>query len=215
LIYSGLNYNTKQLMSFSAQQARLFLGSLEGKTTVFRVSDRPTNLKFARAILGLLAEDGRGCNLLDLDAFYSSNLETLAAKVPRDGLASIDITMPGPGSEVETILAALFLEGHDRPLLVDSTNTLYQLLSLRNPRSASRKFRFFVSALSNWAKSNGKPVIASIYDRRPRTHRKASGTLADAFDNSVSFSDKASGLAFRCERGSMWRGGAFFLSLDD
>lgn len=202
-------------MSFSAQQTRLFLGPLEGKTTAFRLSDRPSNLKFAEAILGLLAEDQRGCNLLDLDAFYSSNLETVAAEVPSDGLASLDITIPEPGSEIEAILAAVFHGGHDRPLLIDSANTLYQLLSLHNPRSASRKFAFFVSALSDWASSNRKPVIISIYDRRPATHRKASRSFVDVFDNSVYVSRKADGLAFRCERGNAWRGGTFFLSLDD
>jgi hypothetical protein len=188
---------------------------LEGKTTAFRLSDRPSNLKFAKAILGLLTEGGRGCNLLDLDAFYSSNLETIAAGVSQDGLASLDVTMPEPGSEIEAILASMFHGGHDRPLLIDSANTLYQLLSLRNPRSASRKFAFFVSALSDWAISNRKSVIASIYDRRPATHRKASRSLTDFFDNSVSVSSRADGLAFKCEHGNAWRSGAFFLSLDD
>lgn len=201
-------------MSLSERQARLFFEPLAGKTTAFRLDGRQSNLELASAILRLLAGARLGCRFLDLDAFYSSNLEALAVGVPRDSLAGLEITLLDPGSEIEAALAALFLEGEDRPLLIDSANSLYQLLSVRNPRAASRKFTFFVSAMSNWAKSNGEPAIASIYDRRPLAHRRASRSLADAFDNSVSISAKRDGLTFRCERGSAWRGGGFFLPVE-
>jgi hypothetical protein len=202
-------------MSFGERQSRLFFEPLKGKTTAFRLGGRPSNLRFASAILGLLAGARLGCRFLDLDAFYSSNLEVLAVGVPREGLDGFDITIPEPGSETEAALAALLLGGGDKPLLIDSANSLYQLLSARNPRAASRKFTFFVSALSNWAESNGEPVIATIYERRPAAHRRAPRSLADVFDNSVSLSAKRDGLAFRCERGSAWRGGGFFLPFDD
>jgi len=165
-------------------------------------------------MLRLLAGGRQGCRLLDLDAFYSSNLEVLARGVPRENLSGFDIMLPEPGSDTEATLAAVFLQGGDQPLLIDSANTLYQLLSASNPRAATRKFAFFISALSSWAKSNGRPAIASIYDRRPALHRKASRSLADVFDNSVSLSVKPDGLAFRCERGTAWRGGGFFLPFE-
>lgn len=149
---------------------------------------------------------------MDLDAFYSSNLSDLARGVPREALGDFEMMLPEPGSDTEATLSAAVLEVGDRPLLIDSANTLYQLLSAGNPRSATRKFAFFVSALSSWARSNGRPAVASIYDRRPAAHRRASRSLADAFDNSISLSVKHDGLAFRCERGSTWRGGGFFLS---
>jgi len=202
-------------MSLSERQARLFFEPLGGKTTAFRLDGRQSNLKFASAILRLLAGARLGCRFLDLDAFYSSNLEALAVGVPRENLAGLEMTLLDPGSEVEAALAALLLDGEDRPLVIDSANSLYQLLSVRNPRAAGRKFTFFVSVLSSWARSNGEPAMASIYDRRPVAHRKASRSLADAFDNSVSVSAKRDGLAFRCERGSAWRGGGFFLPAED
>lgn len=202
-------------MSLSDSQSRLFLEPLEGKTTAFRLDDRPSNLKFAAAIFRVLTVTRRGCRLLDLDAFYSSNLEALTAGVPRESLGGFDITLPEPGSDMETFLAALFLGGDDRPLLIDSANSLYQLLSARNSRAASMKFTFFVAALSNWAKSNGKPAMASIYDRRLAAHKRASRSLADVFDNAVSLSAMPGGLAFKCERGSAWSGGGFFLPFED
>jgi hypothetical protein len=201
-------------MSLSDRQSRLFLEPLEGKTTAFRISDRPANLKFGAAMLRLLASGRQGCRLLDLDAFYSSNLEALTRGIPRDSLTNFDITLPEPGSDAQAMLASIFLEGGNLPLLIDSANSLYQLISASNPRAATRKFAFFISALSGWAKSNGRPVVTSIYERRPAIRRKAARSLADVFDNSVSLSAKPNGLAFRCERGSAWRGGGFFLPFE-
>ena len=201
-------------MSLSDRQSRPFLEPLAGKTTAFLLYDRPSNLRFATTIVRLLAGDRLGCRFLDLDAFYSSNLEALTAGLARESLAGFEMTVPEPGSDTEAALAGLFLGADNRVLLIDSANSLYQLLSARNPRAGSRKFGFLISALSNWARSNGGPALASIYDRRPPARRKASRSLADAFDNSVSLSAGDGGLAFRCERGSAWRGGTFFLPLE-
>jgi hypothetical protein len=201
-------------MSFGDGQSRLFLEPLAGKTAAFRLADRPSNIKFAIAILKLFGASRRGCRVLDLDAFYSSNLQTLVTSPSQESLSSTELTIPEPGSDVDGVLSDLFLTGYDKPLLIDSVNTLYQLISSRNPRAATRKFTFFVSALSSWARSNGGPALASIYDRRPEYYRKPSRSLADAFDVSVSVSTKDYGLAFKCERGTAWRGGTFFLASD-
>lgn len=199
-------------MSLSERQSRLFLEPLAGKTTAFLLDDRPSNLGLATAIASLLAASRLRCRLLDLDAFYSSNLQTLTAGLERESLAGLEIDVPEPGSDTEATLAALFT-GQVGLTLIDSANSLYQLLSARNPRAAGRKFSFFVSALSSWARSNGKPAIVSLYDRRPTIRRRASRSLSDAFDNSISLSVGHEGLTFRCERGSAWSGGDFFLPL--
>lgn len=196
-------------MSLSERQSRLFLEPLAGKTTAFLLGDRPSNLRFAAAITGLLAASRLRCRLLDLDAFYSSNLQTLAAGLG-ESLTGLEIAVPEPGSDMEATLAALFI-GQVGLTLIDSANSLYQLLSVRNPRAAGRKFSFFASALASWAGSNGRPAIVSLYDRRPTIRRRGSRSLADAFDNSVSLSVGHDGLAFKCERGAAWRGGEFFL----
>jgi hypothetical protein len=202
-------------MSFGDGLSRTFLEPLEGKTAAFRLDDRPSNLKFAAAILRRLAGVRTGCRILDLDAFYASNLEKISAGVSQEGLAKLELAIPEPDSDMETVLADLFLGGDDRPLLIDSVNSLYQLLSTRNPKAASRKFNFFVSALSSWSGSNGGPALASLYDRRPATHRRGSRSLADLFDVSVSVVAKPNGLALKCEHGSAWRGGSFFLPFED
>jgi hypothetical protein len=200
-------------MSFGAQP-RLFLGPLEGKIVAFILKDRPSNLKLATAVFGLLAREKPGCRLLDLDAFYSSNLGSIAAGVSSENLERIQITMPEPGSEAEAFLPSLLRAGDDRPLIIDSVNSLYQLLSVRNPRSATRKFSFFISALAGWTRSNGRVVFASVYDRRPVMHRRTSRSLTDDFDVSIHASVGERGISLRCERGSAWRGGRFLIPFD-
>ena len=198
-------------MSLNDRQSRLFLEPLSGKATAFRLSDRQTNLRFGAALLRLLAAEGLGARLLDMDAFYSSNADIITRGIPPERLAAFDFVVPEPGSDMEAALAATFRTA-DKPVIVDSANTVYQFLSTGNPRAATRKFGFFVSALSSWARTNGRPAFASIYDRRPAIRRRQSRSLADVFDNSVSLTTKPEGLSFRCERGSAWRGGGFLLS---
>ena len=70
-------------MSFGDGLPRQFLEPMKGKTAAFRLNGRSSNLKFAAAVVGLLAGALVGCRILDLDAFYSSNLETLAAVAGR------------------------------------------------------------------------------------------------------------------------------------
>ncbi len=168
-------------------------------------------MRFAEVIFPLVAGDERGCDLLDLDAFYSSNLNSIAMGVSSHGMESFKITIPEPGSDIESTLADLFQDSQGRTLIIDSINSLYQLLSSLNPKSSSRKFAFLISALSVWARDNRKAIIASIYERRAVPRAKTSRSLADAFDSSVSVSREARGMALRCDRGSAWRNGACFL----
>ncbi len=187
---------------------------MKGKTTAFLVGDRLSNLRFAKVILPLVTADERGCDLLDIDAFYSSNLNFIASQVsPRD-MENLEITIPEPGSDMESALANLFHGGDRRTLIIDSVNSLYQLLSSPNPKSSSRKFTFLIASLSAWARDNGKAIIASVYERRSVPRVKTSRSFADAFDSSVSVSKEAHGVAFRCQRGGAWRNGSFFLPLE-
>lgn len=200
-------------MSFGGQQTKPFLDPLEGKTTAFVVCDRISNLRFAEAILPLIAGDERGCDLLDLDAFYSSSLDSIASRVSTGGMKNLEITIPEPGSDIESTLANLFQGRRGRSLMIDSVNSLYQLLSSPNPKSSGRKFAFLISALSAWARDNRKSIFASIYERRAVPRSKMSRSLADAFDYSVSVSTEPRGVTFSCERGGPWRNGSFFLPL--
>lgn len=202
-------------MSFSNQKAALLLDPLAGKTAIFLLHDRSSNLDLASAILPPLAEGKEGCSILDLDAFYSSNIDVVAAGVSAGRMGRVELRVPEAGSNIELTLADLFLDASSRPLIIDSVNTLYQLLAAENPRPSSRKFAFLAAAMSSWARANGRTVISSTYERRTATRKKTARSLYEMFDVVISVSRQARGLAMRCERGNAWRDRDFFLPLEN
>jgi hypothetical protein len=201
-------------LSFSEKTTAL-LGPLVGKTTAFLLSDRGSKLILARALLPHLVARGDGCRILDLDAFYSSNIEEIAGGVPRANMKRIELIVPGVGSDIEATIADLFGDGSDRALIIDSTNTLHQLLAQQNPRPSSREFAFTCAALSNWAGANSRVVVANTYEREPPIHRRIKMPFSRFFDITVSVSQRAGGLGLYCRRGDAWPGRSFFLSLQD
>lgn len=201
-------------MSFSEKTVAL-LRPLAGKTTAFLLIDRPSKLDLARALLPHLAAMGDGCRILDLDAFYSSNLEVVARDVPRASMKRIELIIPEVGSDIEATMAGLFADESDRTLVIDSTNTLHQLLAHQNPRSSSRDFAFVCAALSSWASSNSRVVLANTYEREPPIRRRIRTPFSRFFDVTVSVSRRVGGLGLACRRGNAWPGKAFFLALQD
>ena len=192
----------------------MFLGPLRGKTTAFLLDDRRSKLSLAEAALPYLAGTKEGCRILDLDAFYSSNIETITRNVPRGDLKRIEIIIPEVGSDIETTLSEAFLGASNKALILDSTNTLYQLLAYQKPKSSSRKFAFLIAALSTWAKANSLPVIANMYERERPFYKRAT-PISGFFDVVVSVSRRPKGLGLLCRRGSAWQNRSFFLPLED
>lgn len=170
-------------------------------------------MALAQTTLPYLAERGGGCCVLDLDAFYSSNIEAVTNEVPRSRLKRVEIIMPDAGSDIETTLAEVFTNLSDKSLVIDSTNSLYQLLAYHRPKSSSRKFAFLITVLSGWAKANSRLVIANTYEREPPFHRKAT-PLSGFFDVVVSVSSKPKGLRLFCKKGNAWQSRTFFLPLE-
>lgn len=202
-------------MSFSSQNVALLLDPLVGKTTVFLLEDRSSNLDLANAILPTLARGKEGCSILDLDAFYSSNIDVIGSRMPAGRMERVELRVPEAGANIERVLADLFLDASIKPLIIDSANTLHQLLASQNPRPSSRKFAFLAAAMSSWARANAGMVLSSTYERGTATHKRSTRSLYETFDVVISVSRKARGLAMRCERGNAWRERDFFLPLEN
>ena len=200
-------------MSFG-NRAAAFLGPLAGKTTAFLLENRASKLNLAQATLPYLAEREEGCCILDLDAFYSSNLETIARNFPRSNLKRVEIIIPEVGADIEATLAEIFVAASNRPLVIDSTNSLYQLLASQKPKSSSRKFAFLTAALSSWARANSSLVMANMYEREPPIRRRTA-QFSGFFDVVVSVSRKPRGLGLFCKKGSAWQNRTFFLPLEN
>lgn len=194
-------------MSFNGGQGASFFGPLRGKTTTFLLEGRQGNLDFARTMMGYLAQS-KGCAILDLDAFYSSNADRVLSLLGEEAARSTLVRVPDPGCEVEAEFSKLFDLGHD-VVIMDSLNSLYHLMSQQDGTSTTRKLTFAVAGLSYLARANQKAVIMTMYKRegfgRSGTGRSISG-LSDSTASVDTYSGK---LVLRMERGSAWPGGVF------
>ncbi|MDG6901818.1 MAG: hypothetical protein JRM80_07645 [Nitrososphaerota archaeon] len=197
------------------EKAHDLLSPLVGRTSAFLVSERGLKLSFARAILPHLAARGGGCRIFDLDAFFSSNLGEVTRNVPRAAVKNVELIIPEVGFDIESEIADLFSDESDRALIIDSTNTLNQLLASQKPRSASRELAFVFAALSNWARMNSRVVVANTYERNPPIPRRAATPFSRFFDLTISVSQRVGGVSLHCRKGDVWAGRPFFLSFQD
>lgn len=194
-------------MSFSGQQAQAFFGPLTGKTATFLLEGRQANLEFARAVMGFLSREA-GCAILDLDAFYSSNSDSVLSPLTATAARSTTILVPEPGSDVEGELSRLF-EVRQAVVIVDSLNSLYHLLSQEDGSARSRKLTFAVAALSYLAKTNDTAVILTMYRREGFARSGTVRSISGLSDVTATVDARDHELTVRSERGSIWPGGRF------
>ncbi len=195
-------------MSFDGQQAESFFGPLVGRTATFILDGREANLGFARSVLGLLAEAGGSCAVLDLDAFYSSNADVVLPSLPKATADSTVVFVPEPGADIEEEFAKLFESGQ-KVVVVDSLNSLYHLVSQEDGSSRSRKLTFAVAGLSYLARTNGKAVILTMYRREGLTRSGTGRSISSLSDVTASAEVRGNELILRVERGQAWPGGRY------
>ncbi len=195
-------------MSFGGHQAQAFFGPLAGRTATFLLDGRDANLGFARAIVGLLAQTGDSCAVLDLDAFYSSNADAIFQPLPKAAADSSLVRVPTPGSDVELEFAELF-ESNQKVVVVDSLNSLYHLVSMEDGSSRSRKLTFAVASLSYLARTNGKVVVLTMYVREGFTRSGTGRSISALSDVTASVDVRGNELIARVERGQAWPGGRY------
>jgi hypothetical protein len=200
-------------MSLSEEQSKSFITPLVGKTTTFLFGFRSTNLAFARAILTALARSGFSCDILDLDALYSSNAATVFGRLPVPFLRSTTISVPGPESNMERDFSRFSASG-STAVVIDSMNTLYHSLSADDSTARVRKLSFAVGAMSYLARAGSKAVVFTMYRREGlgrAVRRKAISSMSDV---TALVQVHGTELSFKCERGVAWPGGACSLPAD-
>jgi hypothetical protein len=196
-------------MSFGGERAEAFYGPLMGRTATFLLEGREANLGFARMVVGTLAETGDSCSILDLDAFYSSNADTIFTSLPRASSESTIVRVPEPGADIEAEFAGLF-ESKQKVVLLDSLNSLYHLVSQEDGSSRSRKLTFAVASLSYLAKTNAKAVLLTMYRRQGFTRSGTGRSISTLSDVTASVDVRGHEVAVRLERGQAWPDGKYF-----
>jgi hypothetical protein len=199
-------------MSFSRQQAQLFLNSLTGKTTTFLLEDREANLEFARTTMGILSQTGDSSAIIDLDAFYSSNSDRIFRLLEKSIAETTTIRVPEPGADIEKEFSTLF-DVTQKVIIIDSLNSLYHLISLEDGSSRSRKLTFAITSLSYLARINSKAALLTMYRREGFTRRGTGRAISSLSDATVTVDVRGQALTLRIDRGSVWPGRVFSIRI--
>ncbi len=199
-------------MSFSGRHAQEFLSPLTGRTTTFMVEDRQANFAFARTVVARLDQAGAACDVFDLDAFYSSNSDTIFPR-PEAGVAPLTtVRVPEPGSDIETEFSAVF-DSRQKVVIIDSLNSFYHLISLEDGSSRGRKLTFAVASLSYFARTNAKAIILTMYRREGFIHGGSRRSISGLSDATASVDVRGEEMTVRGERGPSWPGGGFSIRI--
>jgi len=193
-------------MSYGPREALSFFAPLRGRTATFLLEDRPTNLDFARSVMGLVAQIPDTAEILDLDAFYASNSEQIFRPPTPPTVATLSV--PEPGMDIEGEFAAMF-EGTQGVVIVDSLNSFFHLISQDDGSSRSRKLNFAIAGLTYLARTNAKAVILSMYRREGFTRWGTGRSISSLSDITASVYTNGQDLTIRAERGPGWDGGVF------
>lgn len=194
-------------MSFSRDEVPTFFDPLAGRTTTFLLDSRQAKLRFAQTISALVSSGGKGLAILDLDAFYSSHADKIFSLDPRQG-ESTTIIVPKPGSDIEEQFSHLF-DAQQEVLVIDSLNSFFHLLSLDDWHARSRKVTFALEALSQFARSNSKIAILSMYRRERYAGTGTKRPISQLSDLTVSVTLRGDQAVFRVEKGLGWPGREF------
>jgi len=199
-------------MSFGVQQAQSFFAPLTGRTATFLLEDRQANLSFARAIIGLLAQTGDSCAVVDLDSFYSSNSDLIFGALGHPAARATAVGVPEPGADVEAEFSSIF-EAPQKVVIIDSLNSFYHLVSQEDGSSRNRKLTFAVASLSYFARANGKVVIFSMYRREGFSRGGTGRSISSLSDVTASVEVRGEEMTFRGERGPVWPGERFSIRI--
>lgn len=200
-------------MNLGTEQARSFVEPLKGKTTTFLVDDRETNISLMRCMADVVATTGRGCTVLDIDAFFASNSNEIFSSLSSETARSICIHIPEPVSEIENEVSEVFKTGSE-VFVLQNLNTLYHLFRSSGKGSGVRKVAFTIICLSHLTKASGKVGVVIMYGReRVMSTGGGGGSISDFSDAAVLVESTRSEVSLRCRRGTLWPGGEFYLRL--
>jgi len=197
-------------MSLGTREAQSFFAPLRGRTATFLLEDRLANLDFARSVISLLAQTTDAAEILDLDAFYSSNADHIFRSLGSP--ATVTLRVPEPEADIEGELAGMF-EGNQGVVIIDSLNSFYHLISQEDGSSRSRKLNFAIASLAYFARTNARAVLLSMYRRESFTRWGTGRSISGLSDITASVDTRRQELLIRAERGPGWEGGAFSIRI--
>ncbi len=159
------------------QLAERFLAPLRGKLAILVLHDLEAKFALTRLILGCARLDPARAVLLDIDAFYCTNIDRFAEYALSVGEARL-VLLPETDFEMEALLP--LLSSRTNLLVIDGLNSLY---SLAHDGRRSQQLAIVMRLLSFNARMNGSWVMAVAYrneqPRQGRADRRSLTALGD------------------------------------
>ncbi|MDG7020617.1 MAG: hypothetical protein JRN23_01640, partial [Nitrososphaerota archaeon] len=156
LILGSPTEEAKGVMSVpTREQADDFLVPLRGRLAVILLHQAAMKTEMGRFLMGCASALGLDAVVLDTDAFYLSNITTLARALPNPNGAVLLMT---ESFEVRSLLP--LLSSSRRLTVVDDLNSLY---SLASDRRKSQQLGILMRLLSYNARVNNSWVVATAY----------------------------------------------------
>jgi hypothetical protein len=185
---------------------------LRGRTATFTVEGRAANLAFAREVVAHCVREGGVCAVLDIDALYASNSDSILGGFTVEQARSVEVVVPEPGSPIEKSVLEIAASGQRRTVVIDSLNSLYHLLSVGARSHRVRELSFIVAMLSYLARVEASAVVMTMY-RRERDLRFNRGPgISGLSDAAFTVIPAGGSMRLRCDSEWPGRGRLFDLS---
>jgi hypothetical protein len=192
----------------SLRQANEFFAPLRQKSTIFIINGRETNISFARFLLGCICVTKKRVLILDMNAFYASNILLLNKKLTENCLGNTIITVPTDDSKLESWLISSTFSKNDL-LIIDNLNTVYHLMSINGRRFNIRRLYAITSILSYLAQTNEISIFLTVYRTTSERVKNTPRSLDQMGETSISVKIHDSTINFQCNTGRAWINGTF------
>jgi hypothetical protein len=181
--------------------ASRFLAPLKGRVALILIHDVTAKMAVGRLMLGCANLHPTETAVLDVDAFYCTNLDRLAGA---EGAGATELMIPPPGAfEVRSLLP--LLSSKRRLVIIDDLNSLR---SLAVGESGGHQLTILMGLLSYVARTNGSWVLATAYRTDGGGRRRDERRSLTAFGDTTLDTYVLDGATrLRAESGTSWPGG--------
>jgi len=184
----------------SKEQASRFLAPIRGSLAILLLHDIQAKMDLSRFVLRCASLESLATTVLDVDAFYCTNVDRLA----EDAQSIVDAEMlllPENDFEASSLLP--LLSSRRAMLIIDDLNSLY---SLATDVRKSHQLSIMMKLLSYNARMNGSWVIATAYrtELRAKEARANKRSLTALGDLVVDADSRGASLTLKGESNGGW-----------
>jgi hypothetical protein len=187
------------------RQAYAFLEPLRGRSAIFLIKSRESNVAISRFILGCLAVSRMRATVFDSSCFYSVNIRRLTSGLPKEFLQQSTLLVPTDDSGYEDSLTEMAASDASA-VLVDDLNAVLHLLSAQSQKSGIHRLSTFFQILSYSARVNKLLVLGVAYRTESVTAptKSTKRSLPKISDLQIATDVGVDEIVFHCDAAKAW-----------